>query len=80
MATRQIATVYTRQNCHLCEDAEGILRSHGFEVERIDIDASSDLRSRYDRCVPVVVIDGRERFRGRIDPLLLRRLIAGMDV
>jgi hypothetical protein len=28
------------------------------------------------RCVPVVVIDGKERFRGRVDERLLRRLLA----
>ena len=29
----------------------------------------------YNECVPVVFVDGRERFRGRIDPVLLRRLL-----
>ena len=28
-------------------------------------------------CVPVVAIDGKIRFRGRVDAVLLRRLIAG---
>jgi hypothetical protein len=26
--------------------------------------------------VPVVAIDGRVRFRGRVDPVLLRRILA----
>jgi hypothetical protein len=30
--------------------------------------------------VPVVVIDGRERFRGRVDELLLRRILSHRDV
>ena len=37
------------------------------------------LRKRYDQCVPVVVIDRKERFRGRVDELLLRRLLRGLD-
>jgi hypothetical protein len=43
----------------------------------IDIDSDPELRSKYTECVPVVVIDGRERFRGRVDEVLLRRLLRG---
>jgi hypothetical protein len=35
------------------------------------------LLQRYTNCVPVIVIDGKERFRGRIDERLLRRLLQG---
>jgi hypothetical protein len=41
----------------------------------VDIDADKALRSRFDTCVPVVEIDGRVRFRGKIEPRLLRRII-----
>ena len=70
-------TVYTRQGCHLCEDAEQLLANHGLTFESVDVDADPELRARYNECVPVVVIDGVERFRGRVDPRLLRRLLAG---
>lgn len=69
--------LYTRQGCHLCDDALALLRRHGLEPGEVDIDQYPDLRDRYNLCVPVVEIDGRERFRGRIDLRLLRRLIAG---
>ena len=68
-------TVYSRQNCCLCDQAEQILRDHGLCPRVVDIDQDSQLRERYTTCVPVVVIDGKERFRGRIDPALLRRLL-----
>ena len=68
--------LYSRGGCHLCDVAAEILARHGLEFDRIDIDADSELRARYDTCVPVVVVDGRERFRGRVDELLLRRLLA----
>jgi glutaredoxin len=68
--------VYTRDGCHLCEDAIALLHRHGLKPETVDIDADPDLRERYNVCVPVVVIDGRERFRGRVDERLLRRLLA----
>ncbi len=68
------ATLYTRRGCHLCEEAAAQLAAAGFRVESVDIDANRELRQRYNLAVPVVVISGKERFRGRIDPRLLRRL------
>ena len=68
--------LYTRAGCHLCDDALTLLAKHGLRPELVDIDSDPKLRERYNVCVPVVVIDGRERFRGRVDELLLRRLLA----
>jgi glutaredoxin len=67
--------VYTRAGCHLCDDAVALLRQYNLPVEEIDIDQHPELRDRYNECVPVVVIDGKERFRGRVDERLLRRLL-----
>ncbi len=67
--------LYTRVGCHLCEDAKALLLRHGLAPQEIDIDGDVDLRRQYNECVPVVVIDGRVRFRGRVDELLLRRLL-----
>jgi hypothetical protein len=41
----------------------------------VDIDGDPQLQTRYNECVPVVVIDGRERFRGRVSEVLLQRLL-----
>jgi glutaredoxin len=68
--------LYTRQGCHLCDDAAQILQRHGLHFTQVDVDRDPGLRARYDQCVPVVMIDGKERFRGRVDELLLRRLLA----
>ena len=72
--------LYTRQGCHLCDVAAEVLTLHGLKFASVDIDndpsAEPELRARYNECVPVVVIDGKVRFRGRIDELLLRRLLA----
>ncbi|MBI1900840.1 MAG: glutaredoxin family protein [Planctomycetia bacterium] len=67
--------LYTRQGCHLCDDAGEILQRYGLEPTLVDIDRDPELKQRYDCCVPVVVIDGQERFRGRVDEVLLRRLL-----
>jgi glutaredoxin len=71
---RQV-TLYTRQGCHLCDEALAVLRRHALEPQLVDIDADPVLRERYHECVPVVEINGRERFRGRIQETLLVRLL-----
>ncbi|GMQ80096.1 MAG: hypothetical protein BMS9Abin04_038 [Planctomycetia bacterium] len=67
--------LYTRRGCHLCDEAHAVLSRYGLEVRSVDIDQDAELRVKYNECVPVVVIDGRERFRGRVEPLLLERLL-----
>jgi glutaredoxin len=67
--------LYTRIGCHLCNEAQLLLEKYGLAVRTIDIDRNPELAAQYDQCVPVIVIDGRERFRGRVDEVLLRRLL-----
>jgi len=67
--------LFTRPGCHLCEEAELVLKRHNLSPQTIDIDASPELHAKYDTCVPVVVIDGKERFRGQVNEVLLRRLL-----
>ena len=67
--------LYTRAGCHLCDDAERLLIEHGLRPIKLDIDDDSALRERFDSCVPVVEIDGKIRFRGRVNRVLLRRLL-----
>jgi glutaredoxin len=67
--------VYTRPGCHLCDAACEVLEAHGLEPQKVNIDTDPQLVERYGLTIPVVVIDGRERFRGRVDDVLLRRLL-----
>jgi hypothetical protein len=53
-----------------------LLLKHGLQPTLVDIDADPAWRERYHECVPVVEIDGKERFRGRINEVLLQRLLA----
>ncbi len=71
----QSVILYTRVGCHLCEDAKALLQRHGLAPSEVDIDQDPTLRARYDQCVPVVEIDGVERFRGQVNEVLLRRLV-----
>lgn len=67
--------LYTRRGCHLCNEALATLKQHGLEPKLIDIDEQPKLFEKFDTCVPVVEIDGKVRFRGRVDEVLLRRLL-----
>lgn len=68
--------LYARAGCHLCEDAERLLARHGLAPRLVDIDGDPALRERFTTCVPVVEIDGKIRFRGRVNDVLLKRLLA----
>jgi glutaredoxin len=67
--------LYTRDDCHLCDDAHKLLTEHGLRPTCVDVDRDSQLRAAYGNCVPVVEVDGKIRFRGRIERRLLRRLL-----
>lgn len=76
-ATPSEVLLYTRHGCHLCDAARKLLESYGLGVVEVDIDGDEQLRAKYDHCVPVVMLDGKLRFRGRVDEMLLRRLLRG---
>lgn len=67
--------LYTRAGCHLCEEAETLLGKYGIAPKLIDIDQDPALRERFTTCVPVVEIDGKLRFRGKVNELLLKRIL-----
>jgi len=67
--------VYSRPGCHLCDEAVELLRGYGLQPETINIDTNPDLADRFGCCIPVVEMGGRIRFRGRVNQVLLRRLL-----
>lgn len=72
--------LYSRSNCPLCDDAKVLLFKHAvsqnLRLIEVDIEDDADLTARYGEQIPVVVIDGVERFRGRINEALLLRLLS----
>jgi glutaredoxin len=68
--TRQPLIIYRRPGCHLCDDAELLLRDElaqraraglsPIEIEHVDISTDPDLEARYRRRIPVFVIGGIE--------------------
>ena len=71
----QHVVLYTRDGCHLCDEALQILMRHGIKPQEVDIDEDPDLVQQFGECVPVVTINGAVRFRGRVNEVLLRRLL-----
>ncbi|WAA09902.1 glutaredoxin family protein [Fervidibacillus albus] len=73
--------LYTRKNCHLCEDAESILIELEKELplswEKRDIDEDEQLVERYDWYVPVIEFEGRIIQSGEIVKEMLKNEITG---
>jgi glutaredoxin len=71
--------MYTRQGCHLCEDAWAILEAarkrHAFLLVQVDVDTDPALAEQYGMQVPVVTVNGQVRFRGHVNAVLLDRLL-----
>jgi glutaredoxin len=75
--------MYTRQGCHLCEQAWEVLqraaRRHRLSLRQVDVDSDPALVEQHGEHVPVVAIDGRVRFRGIVNAVLLERILRKDD-
>ena len=73
-------TLITRAQCHLCSDAEVLLRQLstelGFGYEELDVDADRARRDEYSDRVPVILIDGKEHGYWRVEEARFRRAVA----
>ncbi len=74
-----LVTIYSRSGCHLCEVIYRMARHLQTELEfqllYVDVDADPDLTHRFGERVPVVVINEREIFSGKVTEGRLRRAI-----
>jgi glutaredoxin len=72
-------TVYTRAQCCCCHKALDVLKNaqerFGFAIEEVDVDSDPNLVAQFDTDVPVVALNGKVRFRGAVNPMLLDRLL-----
>ena len=71
-------TVYSRENCHLCDEAMETIRrvaeevSEPVSIEVVDVDGDPALREEYGDRVPYVFVDGKPTFKFRVDAEELR--------
>ena len=73
-------TLVTRSGCHLCEEAEALLRrlwrEVGFGYAEIDVDADPARQAEYSDRVPVILIDGREHGYWRVEEERFRAAVS----
>src|SRR5438445_12056658 len=71
--------LYTRQGCHLCEIAreqlQKIQQQFPFALASVDVDGDPELAAKFGDQVPVVSMNGKVRFHGCINEVLLIRLL-----
>ena len=68
-------TLYRRDGCHLCDDAREVLVRVGEPFAEVDIETDDELLKRYLERIPVVTVDGAERFDFFVDEDALRALL-----
>jgi glutaredoxin len=70
-------TLYGRPGCHLCDEARAALERVRarvpFRLEERDITEDDELHRRYLVRIPVVCLDGHERFDYFVDEAALER-------
>lgn len=79
--SRVEVTIYTRENCSLCEKAKAAIYASGVDVRitEVDIDRDEHLRGKFTNDVPVIFVDGREAFRHRVNPAAFRAFIEARE-
>jgi hypothetical protein len=73
--------MYSRPGCGLCDVARGVIPRERartpFRYEEVDISGDDALELEYGIRIPVVLIDGQERFEVRVDPVELAQAVLG---
>ena len=71
--------IYSRPGCHLCDEAKATIQNSGcsdrFTLEEVNIESDEELLRKYKYDIPVVMVDGVEAFRHRVDVDEFKRLI-----
>lgn len=80
-AEKHFIVILTRAQCHLCEQAHVDMKKMASKANRrvvfamVDLDQYPHLAENYGMLIPVVFINGQERFRGRVIPVFFQRMI-----
>ena len=75
-------TLYSRQYCHLCHEMQAQLEQVradlpaelGFQLSVLDVDRNPELTARFNELVPVLMHEGHELARYRLDEAGLLKL------
>jgi glutaredoxin len=81
--TKPHVIVYSRPGCHLCDEAKHVIQTAGcddqFTLEEINIESDRELLRKYKYDIPVLLIDGVEVFRHRVDTDKFRDVVRRID-
>lgn len=74
-------TLYTRHECHLCDEAKAAMMRHfpDLAIEEIDVDTDPELTRLYGEEVPVGYLNETKVFKYHLDVKRLRRLLDETD-
>lgn len=82
MAAHEI-TVLSRDECHLCDEAIETIERVAADLDatvtldEIDVDDDPALADEYGDRVPYVLVEGRPKFKHRVDETPLRSMLRG---
>ena len=78
---RPNVTLYSRPGCGLCDEAREVLVSVRaripFQLREVDISGDDALERAYGVRIPVVLVDGEERFEISVDEGELEAAVGG---
>jgi glutaredoxin len=73
-------TLYSKQDCPLCDEArvalERVRDRIAFDLDEVDITTEPELEARYRERIPVIAVDGAELFDYHVDERALEQRLA----
>lgn len=77
MSNKIVFTLYTKDQCCLCEQAKKaisrVAKDYPIDLLEIDITTEPTVFDKYRYIIPVLWINGKEVFRGKIAEFWIRR-------
>jgi glutaredoxin len=65
--------IYSKPDCHLCDDAKAILKKLGLEFQEINIEEDAEAFEKYRYEIPVIFLDEMKFSKGRLDEGKLKK-------
>jgi glutaredoxin len=74
--------MYCKRSCECCEKAFNVLAKYAYDYDLnitcTDITDDAEKMAKYGEQIPIVFFDGKLRFKGKINEVLLRRLLVNV--
>jgi glutaredoxin len=67
--------IYSKPDCHLCDDAKTILKKLNLDFEEINIENDAEAYEKYKWEIPVIFVDDVKLFKGIVDEVKLRKAL-----